>query len=93
MTVTDAAKEELGHILATRNLDSGRFLRLTVPPTWDGPGDFGIVIDVEGNGDHAIELDGLKVLLLDSALFERLAYSVLDCKHSPEGPSFTLDVF
>ena len=33
VTVTDAAKEELGRILATRSLDLDKYLRLAIPPT------------------------------------------------------------
>ena len=93
VTVTDAAKEELERILSTRSLDPGKCLRLAIPPAWDGPGDFGIVVDVEGDGDHAVELDGLKLLLMDPVLTERLVDSVLDFKDTPGGSGFTLDVF
>ena len=93
VTVTDAAKEELGRILATRSLDLDKYLRLAIPPTWDGPGDFGIVIGVEGEADHTVERDGLKLLLVDSLLAKRLSDSVLDFKDSPDGSRFTLDVF
>ena len=93
VTVTDAAKEELKRILATRSLDLDKYLRLAIPPTWEGPGDFGIVIGVEGNADHTVERDGLKLLLVDSSLAKRLSDSVLDFKDSPDGSKFTLDVF
>ena len=93
ITVTEAAKEELGRILVTRSLALGKCLRLTVPPIWEGTGDFGIVVDVEGDGDHTVELDGLKLLHLDSLLTERLMNSVLDFKDTPGGAGFTLDVF
>ncbi|MQF48765.1 hypothetical protein FIM08_02540 [SAR202 cluster bacterium AC-647-N09_OGT_505m] len=93
VTVTDAAKEELGRILSTRSLDPGKCLRLAIPPTWEGPGDFGIVVDVEGDGDHTVELDGLKLLLMDPLLTERLIDSVLDFKDTPGSSGFTLDVF
>ena len=93
VTVTDAAKEELGRILATRSLDLDKYLRLAIPPPWDGPGDFVIVIGVEGDADHKVERDGLKLLLVDSLLAKRLSDSVLDFKDSPDGSRFTLDVF
>ncbi len=93
MTVTDIAKTELKRILATRSLDPDKYLRLAIPPTWDGPGDFGIVIDVEGYGDQFIEVDGIRLLALDPTLVERLAGAVLDFKESSDGAGFTLDVF
>ena len=95
VTVTDAAKEELGRILVTLRLDLGKCLRLAIPPAWDGPGDFGIVVGVEGeaDGDHTVELDGLKLLLVDPFLTERLMDSVLDFQDTPGAAGFTLDVF
>ena len=93
MTVTDKAKEELKRILEMRSLDPGKGLRLATPPTWTGEGDFGIVIDEEHDGDDAVVFQGLKVLLLDADMAERLPTAILDFKDSPDGPRFTLDVF
>ena len=93
VTVTDIAKTELKRILATRSLDPDKYLRLAIPPTWEGPGDFGIVIDVEGYGDQFIEVDGIRLLVLDPTLVERLVDAVLDFKESSDGAGFTLDVF
>ncbi len=93
VTVTDRAKEELRRILDTSSLDSGKLLRLATPPVWTGEGDFGVVIDEEGDQDYAVDFQGLKVLLVDADLAQRLSTSVLDFKDSPDGPRFTLDVF
>ena len=93
VTVTDEANEELRRILSTRSCDLGKCLRLAMPPMWDGVGDFGIVVDVEGEGDQSVELDGLKILLVDPLIAERLVNAVLDFKDSPDGCRFTLDVF
>ena len=95
MNVTDIAKNELKRILATRSLPPDKYLRLAIPPTWNGPGDFGIVIDVEGDGDEFIEVDGIRLLALDPVLVERLADAVFDFKESngSDGAGFTLDVF
>ena len=93
LTVTDSAREELKRTLETRSLDPGQCLRLAVPPVWSGEGDFGIVIDEQGQGDYAVELEGAKVLLVDPAVAEQLSSSVLDFKDSPDGPRFTLDVY
>ena len=93
VTVTDSAKEELKRIFEVKNLDPGRYLRLTTPPVWQGEGDFGIVIDDQGNGDHVVGLNGLTVLLVDPGLLEQLSNAVLDFKDSPGGSRFTLDVF
>ena len=93
MTVTDSANEELKRILETKSLEPGRSLRLAMPPTWEGQGDFGIVIDEERDGDRALLFQGLTVLLVGADLEGRLASAVLDFKESTEGPRFTLDVF
>lgn len=93
VTVTEIAKKELQRILQSRELDPGRFLRLTTPPVWEGDGDFGIVIDEEGEGDQVVHSEGLTLLLVESSLAEQLAKAVLDFKESPAGSRFTLDVF
>ncbi len=91
VTVTDSAKQELKHM--SSSLDSGKALRLATPPVWTGEGDFGIVIDEPGAEDHAVELQGITVLLLAADLEKQLPNAVLDFKDSPEGFRFTLDVF
>ena len=94
MDVTDSAKAELKRVLGTYSLESGRGFRLVTPPAWEGEGDFGIVIDVEKDGDEVVELDGARLLMVDQALAERLSGAVMDFKDSPPaGPRFTLDVY
>ena len=93
VTVTETAKEELRHILETTSLESGKYLRLAVPPVWHGEGDFGIVKDGEGSGDQFVDFEGTRVLLVDSDLAKRLSKAILDFKDSPQGPRFTLDVY
>ena len=93
VTVTDSAKRELKRILETRSLAPDKALRLAVPPTWTGEGDFGIVIDEAETEGVMVEYEGSPVLLIDTELMEQLESSVLDFKDSPEGPKFTLDVF
>lgn len=93
ITVTEAAMEELRRILGTLSRDVDKHMRLAMPPVWEGPGDFGIVLDVETDGDYVVELEGLKLLLVDQSLSESLKDAVLDFKDSSQGPGFTLDVF
>ena len=92
VTVTDRAKEELRRIVETNSLDTDKYLRLATPPVWTGDGDFGIVIDEERSGDHVLDLEGTKLLLVDPDLAEPLSKAVLDFKESPDGARFTLDV-
>ena len=93
VNVTNAAREELRRILGTLNRDMDKHMRLAMPPVWEGPGDFGIVLDIEAEGDYVVELEGLKLLLVDQSLTESLKDAVLDFKDSSHGPAFTLDVF
>ena len=94
VTITDAAKEELGRILDSRAPGIDKCLRLAVSPMWHGPGEFGIVIDAKVDGDCTVELDDEeKFILVDSSLAERLSDSVLDFVNTPDGSRFTLDVF
>ena len=91
--VTDAAKDELRNILASRSLPEGRFLKLAVKPEWTGPGDFGVVIDSEKGGEVFFEHGGTVVLAVDPGLAENLDRSVFDFKQTPQGAGFTLDVY
>ena len=93
LQVTNAAKDELKTILASRALPGGRFLKLAVKPEWTGPGDFGVVIDMEKGGEIFFEHDGTVVLAIDPGLAENLESSVFDFKQTPQGAGFTLDVY
>ena len=92
-TVTDTAKAELKRMFDERGLPPGRYLRLAVPPRWEQPGEFGIVLDEEEHGDYGFGVDGVKILLVDHQLSQRLENSVFDFKETPQGKGFTLDVY
>ena len=89
LSVTENAKEELKRIYEERSPDPDKFLRLAVPPVWEGEGDFGVVIDEERIEDHVVDFQGVKVLLVDPGVAEKLSSSVLDFKDS----QFKLDVY
>ena len=93
LKVTDAAKDELKTILEARALPEGRYLKLAVKPEWTGPGDFGVVIDMEKGGEIFFEHEGIVVLAVDPGLAENLERSVFDFKQTPQGAGFTLDVY
>ena len=93
VTITDSAKNELKRILQTKNLDSGKFLRLATPPIWQGEGDFGVVVDSQRFGDHKVDHEGLTIILIDPGMVEQLPNAVFDFKDSPQGQIFTLDVY
>ena len=89
ITVTEEAKAELKRTVEVRSLDPGQCLRLAVPPTWTGPGDFGVVIGGQGVADNAIEYEGTTVLLVDADLAAQLSKAVFDFKDG----RFTLDIY
>ena len=91
--VTTAAKEQLARVVAERKLDPGRFLRLAIPPTWTGDGEFGIVIDSRTATDAGIMYNRNTVLLIDTDVNEEIPNSILDYKTPPEGAHFSLDVY
>ena len=90
---SDEARRQLRATADARQLDPGRYLRLAIPPTWTGEGDFGIVIDSRGPGDVSISWEGRPVLLVEREVADQLARSILDFKETPAGKGFTLDVF
>ena len=91
--VTAGAKEELKRTLEGKSLDPDRYLRLVTRPAWEGEADFGIVIDEFRDGDYVVHFQGVRVLLVDAGLEERLANAEFDFKDAPDGPRFTLDLF
>lgn len=91
--ITDAAKKQLLVVTEQRELSPGKFLRLAVPPVWEGEGDFGIVIDDRGVTDLSVTEGNRTVLLIGPEVDQAVPNSVLDFKTPQEGPRFTLDVF
>ena len=91
--VTDSAKIELSKTLHRLNLEEGQYLRLTTPPSWTGPGDFGIVLDTEQDFDTKIEFNEVIVLLINEQLLTQHEKVVFDFKETPDGISFALDIF
>jgi len=93
LKITPAARKELKRIVDNREMETGQCLRLAIPPAWTGAGDFGIVVDGEKGNDRSVLVRGVKVLVLDERLLERLSTSKLDFKVTPQGMGFTLDVY
>ena len=87
--VTDSAREELKRIVDIQDMDEGKFLRLATSPVWIGDGDFGVVIDKQGDDDMVVDHDGDPVLLVDPGLADHLSKSVMDF----ENTRFSLDVY
>ena len=71
----------------------GKLLRLATPPTWTGEGDFGLVLDIERMGDIRITQGDVILLLVDPALNHGDDQRILDFKETPNGSSFSLDIY
>ena len=82
VTVTEDAKQELGRMLASVNVDDPTVgLRIAA-----GERDqFGLALDTEKEGDHVVEHEGAKVLLVGQELIELLEGVTIDCRETDEG--------
>jgi len=78
---TERAKQELKRILNTNTDKSEACLRLTA----DDQGQLGLAIDVERQGDQAIEHEDSKVLLVGKNLADTLQGITIDIEDTPEG--------
>ncbi|MBI4609497.1 MAG: hypothetical protein HY726_10860 [Candidatus Rokubacteria bacterium] len=86
LIVTERAKEELRAVLADSVDEPGMSLRLVA----SAPGQFGLVPDAEKEGDHVVEHEGVKVLLIDEELSAHLESVTIDCREMPEGPKLVI---
>lgn len=84
--VTDRAKEELKRILSGNADNAEASLRLTATEQ----GQLGLAIDVETPGDHVVEHEDSKVLLVEEGLAANLEGIVLDVEDTPEGPKLAI---
>ena len=91
--VSEAAKRQMKLVMEERKLPPGKFLRLAVPPSWTGEGDFGIVVDSRGVADTSVTLEGKTVLVIGPEVAEAVPNAALDFKKTPKGARFTLDVY
>ena len=64
LTVTETAKQLLKETLLAHSDDPEAGLRLSMKP----PGQLGIMLDSEAEGDQVVEHEGAKVLLVASEL-------------------------
>ena len=87
--VSKQAKSELYNIISSRKLRPDQCIRLSVPPAWEGEGDFGLVISTFGVADSIIKFNDKKVLLIDADLISQLSKSNLNFKDG----RFTLDIY
>ena len=86
LTVTEGAKQLLKGILTSHSDDPEVAVRLSFNP----PGEFGIVLDREAEGDLVVEHEGAKALLVASELAPVVETVTLDVQDTPEGPKLVM---
>jgi len=84
ITVTDKARETLKELLLSNGDDPEISLRLVAKP----PGQFGLALDREAEGDQVVEQEGTKVLLIGHELAPILDGMTFDVKDTPDGRKF-----
>jgi Fe-S cluster assembly iron-binding protein IscA len=86
LTVTEGAKQHLKMVLLAGTDDPDLGIRLTV----NASGEYGVALDREAPGDHVVEHEGSKVLLMGHELAEQLGELTLDTHDTPEGAKLRL---
>ena len=86
LTVTENAKQLLKGILTAHSDDPEVGIRLSFNP----PGEFGIVLDRETEGDQVIEHEGAKALLVAPELASVVEGVTLDVQDTPEGSKLVI---
>jgi len=86
LTVTESAKKLLKGTLRAHSDDPEAGLRLSFNP----PGEFGIVLDREAEGDQVVEYEGAKALLVAPELASVVEGVTLDVQDTPEGPRLAI---
>ena len=86
LTVTDSAKQELKKLLLAHTDDSEGSLRLELKP----PGEFGLLLGKEAEGDQVVEYEGTKVLLVASELAPVVEGITFDVQDTADGPKLVV---
>lgn len=89
LTVTESAKELLTETLLANTDDPEISLRLTLL-TLEPPGQLGLVLDREAEGDQVVEHEGAKVLLVASELAAVMDGITLDVQDTADGPKLVV---
>jgi Fe-S cluster assembly iron-binding protein IscA len=86
INITERAKQELGKILAKKVDWPEARLRLMDR----GQGKLGLGVDIEAPGDHIVEYEGIKVLIVEPELATSLEGVTLDVDDTPEGAELVI---
>ena len=84
--VTERARQELKRILTANTDKPEACLRLTA----NDQGQLGLAIDVERQGDQAVEHEDSKVLLVEKDLADTLQGITIDVEDTPEGAKLVI---
>ena len=86
INVTEKAKQELRKLLSKKvNWPGARFRLMD-----RGQGKLGLGIDLEAQGDQAMEYEGVKVLIVEPELASKLKEVTLDVDDTPNGPELVI---
>lgn len=86
LTVTEGAKQLLKEILTAHSDDPKMGVRLALDPQ----GQMCLVLDKEQPGDHVVEHQESKVLLVASELAPVLEEATLDVENTSDGPKLVV---
>jgi len=86
LTVTDSAKQLLKETLLAYSDDPETGLRLSLKP----PGQLGVGLDSEEEGDQVVEYEGAKVLLVAANLDAVVDGKTLNVEDTAEGPKLVI---
>ena len=84
--ITELAKQELKRILSDKVDNPLAGWRLTL----GDEGRLRLAMDVEMRGDHVVEHEGSKVLIVESLLAKSLEGVTIDVVDTPEGPKLSI---
>ena len=84
--VTELAKQELKRMLSDKVDNPLAGWRLTL----GDEGRLQLAMDVEMHGDHVVEHEGSKVLMVEPLLAESLEGETIDVVDTPEGPKLSI---
>ena len=86
INITERAKQELSLLLSKKVDWPGARLRLMDR----GQEKLGLGVDIEAPGDHSVEYEGIKVLIVEPELAKKLHGITLDVNDTPEGAELVI---
>ncbi len=88
LTVTTQAAEKLREAVQAQTADPEVAIRLVRDPMM--PNRLNMEFDTAKEGDHVVENEGTKVLLIEPDLASALDGMIIDCYETPAGTRFTI---